>query len=113
MGQRFGRVLVMPVVNTYKPIHHKDETINRIQSGVSKAITSIAAQPIVGAKLLPRIALVSGMNTISHGLGHAYQSFFTGRFSAACTVTEAASPDATKLLVVSATAPCTCDFLVL
>ena len=97
----------------FRGIQTNNRDLQLVQQQISETLDAVVDNPTNSAALISKVNITAGSNLISHGLGRAYLSFFVGRLSAATTIIEGTSPDRTKFLVVSATAPCTCDFLVL
>jgi len=101
-----------------RTIQTSDQTLNLIQDAISETLEPIARHVMLNGMLIKQVNIVAGVNTVNHGLGRNYVSWFAGRFSskdnlAAISLWETASPDATKFLVLNASAPCVADLLVL
>ncbi len=97
----------------FRRIQTSDKELNQVQDHLRGSLDPLMQAPFAQARLLKAVPLAAGTNTVSHGLGRPYLSVFPGIPSAASTLTLAASPDASKVLSVVASAPCIVDLAVL
>jgi hypothetical protein len=91
---------------------HKIKTGNPelelLQSNLKSVFDSLDNEPFLGAKALGFVTLQTGVNLISHGLGKAYVSCVVSLPSANYAILEETqSPDRTKYIAITATAPAT------
>ena len=105
--------LVMPSNRPLRKIKVSSHELNQVQDAIRETLLPITVNPILNGKLVQHVPLGVGQNTISHGLGRNFITWFAGNFSATCAVYNLASPDVSKYIVVNASAVCVADFLVL
>lgn len=86
--------------------------VNEMQDAIKSVLDPVTRHVLLQGNLLRSVALMSGANTLNHGLGRKYVSWLHGNESAAATLTVGTSPDPTKYLVVVASEPITCDLYV-
>lgn len=75
------------------------------------ALDPVIANPIVLGSNLTGIALTTGATTVPHKLGRAQQGWFITDISAAATVFRTGDFNTTNM-VLTASAPCTCNIWV-
>jgi len=97
----------------FRRIQTTDRDLNLLQDHIKDVFDSIAAGALVDARFLSGVALSSGTNLVGHGLGKRYSSWGWMRPSAAVTLYETASPDATRLIALVASTACVVDLFVL
>lgn len=90
--------------------------IGQLQTYVQTAFASVFAAPFVQAQLVQSVTLAAGANNVQHTLGRRWSGAVAGIPTAAATLTIPASPsaqsvDPTVWIVVTASAPCTVDFV--
>lgn len=95
-------------------VNTSDNVINRVQDNVLAGLKAVAQSPLLGGTLLKSVTLVSGDNTIRHGLGSALSGWFVVRQRAAATIYDKQDantiPD--KTLTLTASAAVTVDLYV-
>lgn len=96
----------------FSPIKTTDDDLNRIQDNIREPLNTLIKNPLNSAKWMAKVSLAAGTNLVSHGLGRAYLSFWTGNHSSTATVIAGTSPDATKYLALVSSAPCVADVFV-
>lgn len=62
--------------------------MNQLQQNVRKATSAANANPFGNGNLLENVAVTTGANVLSHGLGQAYRGYILGSSSAAITINE-------------------------
>lgn len=70
-----------------------DKTIDRIQDGVSTALTSLTNSQITQGRLIPDVQLETTGTEIAHGLGRPYSGYIIVRSSVAAGVYDDVSAD--------------------
>lgn len=86
--------------------------VNRLQDSVKETLDPITSNLLLGGNLLKAVNLVAGPNLLSHGLGRNYLAWMLLRPSSAATLFETPSPDPSKYIQLTASAPLTCSLLV-
>ncbi len=105
-------------IRPFRTVQTPDRVLNLIQDSLGETLDSITRNVVLNGQFIKQAAFVAGANTVSHGLGRNYLSFFLGGFTnknnlAAASIYATLSPDPTKWIVLNASAPCTCDLLVI
>ncbi len=94
------------------PVHTQDKTLKLIQERIAATLNPLLEFLPNGGKTLLQVQLKTGTNLVAHGLGRTYQSFWAFHPSAIATVTEGTSPDPSKYILFTASAPLSFDLVV-
>ena len=87
-----------------------DRIVNQLQDNIAKLLeptaTTVQDSPLLAGKILEKVALTSGSNTIRHTLGRVLKGWFIVRRRASATVYDTQdsndTPQVTLLLTASA-----------
>lgn len=96
----------------FQPLHTQDTAIHQNFQDLKQLLDSLRTNPLFSGKLLTNFSLVSGTNTITHGLGYNYTSYLVSLPDSAITLTQGVSVDRSKFIVISASGPCHVTILV-
>jgi hypothetical protein len=90
-------------------VQSTDRLMNQLQQNIKQAVTPVLRNPLVQGNLITGIALKTGDNTISHGLGQTLQGWIVvGQGSAASFYDKQASnPNTQKTLILNSSADVT------
>lgn len=87
-------------------VQTQDRNVNQLQGNIKKAVDPVLANPLVDGQILQDVELVTGLNTINHGLGRNLQGWFLVRQRASASVYDTQddnlNPALTLLLTASA-----------
>jgi hypothetical protein len=101
----------LPIANVVSPIAQQAAThavsqkiaatVNQLSSNTLETFSSITSNPLLSGKLLGPLTFVSGVaQTVSHGLGKNYLSWFVGSPNDYVRIKENKSPDRSKYIVL-------------
>ena len=102
------------MIQTIPLVQVPDQGQNRFNSSVKTSVDQLSKIPFLNGNFLQSIVLSTGQNTVNHGLGRAYISYFLGKTNAQVVPydTTPSSMDKTQSLQLTASAPVTIDLWV-
>lgn len=101
-------------MNTIAQVQTADRNMNQLQENTRQALRPILANPINYGSILEKVSLVTGLNTISHGLDRALLGWSIVRKRAAADIHDSQDTNSTPQinLILNASAPVVVDLLV-
>lgn len=92
----------------------KDPELNRVQSNILSGLQPYLVGGLLDGQILKGVSLVSGSNSIAHGLNRTLIGWFIVRQRASATLydTQDSNPTPTKTLDLTASAAVTVDIYV-
>jgi len=97
-----------PVTNT------QDADLSKVQRDLVRTLNPVFSTPILGGNLLTNQSLVTGLNTINHGLGRNLNGWIPVRIRAAATFFDSQESNKTPQLTLdlNSSANCVADIYV-
>ena len=93
-------------MRSFSKVQTTDRVVNQLQDNIANALSPILKNPQVDGYILSKVTLVSGSNSINHGLDRELQGWFIVRQRASASIYDAedsnTTPQKTIMLTSSA-----------
>src|SRR6185437_7914444 len=95
-------------------IQSADRVVNQLQQNIIPPLQEVIANPVVCGVIIQNVNLVSGLNTVNHGLGRTLQGWSAVRVRSQCQLWDSqdSNNSPAQTLLLNSNAAVTVDLLV-
>lgn len=102
------------MISTAARVQTQDRNINQLQSNILTQLNAIVKNPLINGNILTEQALLTGSNTLNHGLNRTIQGWFIVRLRSSASIfdTQDSNPTPNLTLLLTSSANVVADVFV-